>query len=105
MNTLNKGNIDKTHFVWFKSFDDANCEVTNTKKCIDENFWKDLKCLKFEKMLTWLTDMRMLRSSQKKKQKAYLWQKTCEHHFSHKNIYGMKYLLIELVVHMLKIIV
>ena len=46
MNTLNKGNIDKTHF------DDANCEVTNTKKCIDENFWKDLKCLKFEKMLT-----------------------------------------------------
>ena len=32
-------------------------------------------------------------------------KKTCDHHFSHQNIYGMKYLLIELVVHMLKIIV
>ena len=60
-----------------------------------------------EQMLTWLTDMRMLRSSQKKKQKAYLWQKNVisDHHFSHQNMYGMKYLLIELVVNMLKIIV
>ena len=28
-----------------------------------------------------------------------------DHHFSHQNMYGMKYLLIELVVNMLKIIV
>ena len=101
----------KKHFGWFKSFDDVNCEVTNTKKCINKKLlessknvwnlgrWADVDLTDRYEDVEKFTKEEAEGVSVTKKHVI------SEHYFSHQNLRGLKYLLIELVVHMLKIIV